>query len=47
MACITHWYTSLLYFSPAPIIFFMLWLSGRRALARDEREADHRRQNSA
>jgi hypothetical protein len=36
LACLKHWYTSLIFFGPIPIIGFWVWLSGRRQGRREE-----------
>lgn len=29
-SCLQHWYTSVIFFAPVPIVGFIVWLNGRR-----------------
>lgn len=37
LACLRHWYESLIFFGPIPVVGIWVWLSGRRQ--GDERRA--------
>jgi hypothetical protein len=35
-ACLQHWYESMIFFGPVPIIGIWVWLSGRRHLGEED-----------
>ena len=36
IACLHHWYESLIFFGPVPVLGLWVWISGRRHVAEDE-----------
>ncbi len=42
LACLTHWYESLIFFGPIPIIALYVWISGRRQGAGGDGQRDTR-----
>jgi len=41
-ACLRHWYESMIFFAPIPVIGLWVWYSGRRHAAEGEEERDGR-----
>ncbi len=41
VACLTHWYESILFFAPLPFLGLFVWISGRRH-ARDDYDGGER-----
>ena len=37
-ACLRHWYESLIFFGPIPIIGLWVWMNGRRESRREDAE---------
>jgi hypothetical protein len=35
-ACLQHWYTSVVFFAPVPIVGVAIWLHGRRLSSEDD-----------
>ncbi len=38
IACLRHWYQSMIFFGPVPIVGLWVWIAGRRHAAEDEND---------
>jgi hypothetical protein len=38
LACLQHWYTSVVFFGPIPIVGLFIWINGRRESRTDSGE---------
>jgi hypothetical protein len=38
IACLRHWYESLIFFGPIPVVGFWVWMNGRRESRKEDAE---------
>jgi hypothetical protein len=41
LACLRHWYESMIFFAPIPVVGLWVWFSGRRHAAEPEPDQPH------